>query len=66
MKIIINGQEKKLTVSLNLNSLVGQFSPNSNRIIAEVNGQIIKNPVWNQTHLKDGDVVELISFVGGG
>ncbi len=66
MKIIVNGREKELPMPLNLTSLVGQFSKNSKRIIAEVNGQIVKNPSWNQTQLRNGDVVELISFVGGG
>ena len=66
MKITLNGTEKNLTQMQNLREIVAQFCKNTERVIAEVNGQIIKNPQWEETVLKDGDTVELVSFVGGG
>ena len=66
MKITLNGKEKEVTQSLNLRGIINQFGKNTQRIIAEVNGEIIKTPQWDQTILKDGDQVELVSFVGGG
>ena len=66
MKITINGQEKQLAAPFNLQSLVKQFCRNANRVIAEVNGRIVKNTAWDQTSIHDGDVVELVNFVGGG
>jgi len=35
-------------------------------VITELNGQIIKVPQRESIVLKDGDTVELVSFVGGG
>ncbi|MDP3763627.1 MAG: sulfur carrier protein ThiS [bacterium] len=66
MKITLNGKEKELTSSLNLKEVVTVFSKETPRIIAEVNGEIIRAPQWEHTSLKEGDCVELVSFVGGG
>lgn len=66
MKITINGQDKDIADKTSLSSLVQTFSPNNNRVITELNGTIIANTNWNATVLNEGDVVELIAFVGGG
>lgn len=36
------------------------------RIAVELNGQIVRKAQYAETVLKDGDVVEVVSFVGGG
>ena len=36
------------------------------RILTELNGQIVPKDSYAETILKDGDVVEVVSFVGGG
>ncbi len=66
MKITLNGQEKQLTAAFNLESLIKQSRQNTTRVIAEVNGRIVKSTDWDQTVVQDGDVIELVSFVGGG
>jgi len=66
MKITLNGKTRELTNALNLESVIGQFCKDKNPVIAELNGEIIKNPHWEETLIKEGDTVELISFVGGG
>ncbi len=66
MKIQLNGQGKQLHSSQSLKELIENFCKQHNRVIAEVNGEIIRSHQWPTVSLKDGDVVELISFVGGG
>jgi sulfur carrier protein len=66
MKIIINGKEKEFMNSLQLKEVIEQFCKQSNLVIAELNGEIIKSNRWNETQLKDGDTIELVNFVGGG
>ena len=66
MNIQLNGQDKQLSPSQSLKELIENFCKQHNRVIAEVNGAIIKSPNWPTVALKDGDVVELVSFVGGG
>lgn len=36
------------------------------RIVVEINGNIIPKNNYAETILKDGDIVEVVSFVGGG
>ena len=66
MQIILNGQQKEFINQENLNGVICQLCKDSHPVIAEVNGHIIKNTLWDKTLLKDGDTVELINFVGGG
>lgn len=66
MKLILNGQEKEFSQTPHLRGVIEQFCKNSQRVIAEVNGEIVKSQQWEQTILKDGDALELVSFVGGG
>ena len=66
MKITINGQQKELTAAANLKDVIHQFCKDSNRVISELNGQIIKCAQWQDTPVKDGDTIELVNFVGGG
>ncbi len=36
------------------------------RIAVEQNGEIVPKAVYSETVLQDGDVIEVVSFVGGG
>lgn len=36
------------------------------RIAVEKNGQIVSKRLYSETILEDGDVLEIVSFVGGG
>ncbi len=66
MKIILNGQQRDLPASTNLQNVVDLFCKGTVRVMAEVNGQIIKRPQWSKTAVNNGDAIELINFVGGG
>lgn len=45
---------------------LGTTSYDIKRIAVEINGQIVPKAAYAETLLKDGDVVEVVSFVGGG
>ena len=66
MNITLNGKPKELRPTLDLKSAVERFCKDKTPVIAELNGEIIKLPQWEETTLKEGDIVELVSFVGGG
>lgn len=36
------------------------------RIAVEKNGDIVPKALYHQTMLRDGDIIEIVSFVGGG
>lgn len=66
MKITLNGQEKEVDDALTLTQLIEHVSVNNKRVIAEINGAIIKKEAWNDTIIHNGDNIELVTFVGGG
>ncbi|HLD69849.1 MAG TPA: sulfur carrier protein ThiS [Candidatus Omnitrophota bacterium] len=66
MKIILNGKIQECAESTRLKNVIEQFCKDTRRVIAEVNGAIVKNTAWAEKNLADGDVIELVNFVGGG
>ena len=66
MKIIINGKEKEIQDNIPLETLINNISKIPARVIAELNGNIIKKDVWHKIILSEDDNVELVTFVGGG
>lgn len=38
----------------------------SRRVAVEKNGEIVPRRLYDTTVLKDGDIIEIVSFVGGG
>lgn len=63
--ICINGEkiEKEET---KLSSYLEENEINPQRIAVELNGEILPKSQYGDTVLKDGDVVEIVNFVGGG
>lgn len=66
VKIILNGKKAEIADCLKLNEFISGLCKNTLHVIAELNGQIIKNRQWDKTVLKNNDIVELVEFVGGG
>jgi len=66
MKIRVNGHFLKLEEPKTLQDLITERIKNDNFLVAELNGDIIKQPRWNKTRLNDGDSLELVSLFGGG
>ena len=65
MHITLNGEPVETAARTLRELIVNQgFTPDA--IVAEVNFALIKREQWQQHVLKDGDSVELLSFVGGG
>ncbi len=65
MNIILNGTSQQLD-SANLEDIVRRVCKNPAHVIAELNGDIIAGTERPKVTLKDGDRLELVSFVGGG
>ena len=66
MKIMVNGKSREYDNSQSLKDVITSVCQDSSKVIAEVNGTIVKSPQWPETTIKDGDSIELVSFVGGG
>ena len=66
MKITVNGQSKEMEENLTVANLLVQFQVQNERVAVEWNGQILNHESFAEHLLKDGDVVEIVRFVGGG
>ena len=63
--ICINGERIKKE-DIKLSSYLEENKINPQRIAVELNGEILPKSQYGDTVLKDGDIVEIVNFVGGG
>lgn len=66
MKITLNGKKKQYEAALTLEEMIRSASVDFRHVIAEVNGEIVKQGDWGATPIQEGDTIELLNFVGGG
>ncbi|MCK5163211.1 MAG: sulfur carrier protein ThiS [Desulfobacula sp.] len=65
MKINLNGKRVE-SKSKTLMDLVLEQGFDLTSLIIEINFEVIKQETWQDISIKEGDNVELLSFVGGG
>lgn len=66
MVLTINGEKKELPTVATLEALVEQLGMKADRVAVELNREIVPRGEWAQATVKDGDVLEIVHFVGGG
>jgi thiamine biosynthesis protein ThiS len=66
MKLIINGEEKSVDKVSSVSDLLRELGLKADRVAVELNREIAARGSWDSTHLKDGDRLEIVQFVGGG
>lgn len=62
----INGAEKSGYENISVEDMVMKEGFDKSRIAVEINGEIVSKSDYKQELLHDGDVIEVVSFVGGG
>ena len=66
MKITLNGETKECPKGTTIEKLLDLFKIDKNRVAVELNLQIIPKKDFSVRMLKDADVLEVVTFVGGG
>jgi sulfur carrier protein len=66
MKVAVNGQEWEFSGEMNVLQLLLELGMFADRVAVEVNYEILDKREFNTHFLKNGDKIEVISFVGGG
>lgn len=64
--IKVNGEEMIIENSISLVELLKLKGYKTLYVAIELNGEIIPREDFGKTMLKNGDTVEVVSFVGGG
>lgn len=65
MQINLNGTPLE-THSLTLMDLVIAQGNDPASLIVEYNSKVVRQDTWGEISIKEGDTIELLSFVGGG
>ncbi len=66
MKIKINGEEKQIADGLSLIGLLESLQIRPGRVVVERNRDIVPRDSFGVAALAEGDVLEIVHFVGGG
>ena len=64
--VTINGNQTILSTDLTVAEYLEQNQYQVKRIAVELNGDILPKYSYSDTMLKDGDRLEVVTFVGGG
>lgn len=69
MKLSINGEERTfvdIPAPFTLAALVELLGMKADRVAVELNRDIVPRDQWGKTTLHEGDLLEMVHFVGGG
>jgi thiamine biosynthesis protein ThiS len=64
--IVVNGEPQATTERQTVLGLLQELRLDPARVAVELDRRIVKQPLWNDTLLRDGAQVEIVQFVGGG
>jgi len=66
LKITVNGSSIQISEGANITDLLRDLDLNSGMVAVELNARIIPKSEYSGRNLKEGDVLEIVHFVGGG
>ena len=69
MKITVNGETKEINsnqIEPTLSYVIKQLIQNPRLVVVEFNGVILPPTIWNEQKVNEGDILEIVTIVGGG
>jgi thiamine biosynthesis protein ThiS len=66
MRLTINGDPRTIDDAETVEELLRHLALDPRSVVVELNRVIIRRPAVATTPVADGDVVEIVHFVGGG
>jgi len=66
MKLQVNGEPLAIDGPASVRDLVERVEVGGGPVAVERNGQVVPRAEHELTALRDGDVIEIVHFVGGG
>ncbi|AZR73199.1 thiamine biosynthesis protein ThiS [Anoxybacter fermentans] len=64
--MIINGKEMDFEIGITVDNLLKRLGLDKNKVVVEVNFEIVPKEKYSVKILDKEDRVEIVSFVGGG
>ncbi len=66
MNLVINGESREVPEGLTVAALLARLHIKATRVAVEVNAEVVVKSLHETTALRDGDRLEIVTFVGGG
>ncbi|MFO7776175.1 MAG: sulfur carrier protein ThiS [Candidatus Hydrogenedentota bacterium] len=66
MQVTINGENRDVKESLTVLALLENLELQPDAMVVQRNDQVIERKDFENTQLEEGDIIELVRFVGGG
>lgn len=66
MQVTINGKTEALADGITVATLLAQLDLAPIRVAVEVNEDLVPRTTFTDTVVRDGDRIEIVTFVGGG
>ena len=66
MQITINGAPHEYNETLSIADLLAVLGLDMRKVAFERNREIVSRSAYNETHIADGDAIEIVHFIGGG
>jgi sulfur carrier protein len=65
VNLVVNGERREVTDGLTVSALVAELGFRG-RVAVELNGEVLRQAQHPEVRLRDGDTLEVVTFVGGG
>ncbi|MEP0813299.1 MAG: sulfur carrier protein ThiS [bacterium] len=66
IEITVNGKKRSYESAPAIPGILAEIGAPERLVVVEVNGAVVYREDWEKTELRDGDRVEVVTFVGGG
>jgi len=66
MQIQLNGESFVLEEDININDFLKKLTIDKNKVAIELNKNVIPKNSYSNTVITNKDVVEIVTFIGGG
>ena len=66
IKIHVNGEARTCRSGATVSDLLTELDIKTERVAVDLNLEILDRAAFGQRQIKDGDRVEIMSFIGGG
>jgi thiamine biosynthesis protein ThiS len=65
MRVKVNGEDRDVADNLDINGLIAEHHLTPDKVAVELNRRLVRRDKYGTT-LKEGDQIEIVTFVGGG
>ncbi len=66
IKVYINGDEMSFADTMSVTALMVELGMTKGRVALEKNREIVPRSTFDDVMIEDGDVMEIVHFIGGG